>query len=624
MLLPLLFAAVLSSAQEEDFFADETPTVTNEVQPADPVDDFDSIVETQEQTPSAETSEALDEVVNEDAIDPTVGFDAGDFVESSEPDLQPSKPVEAQSENLAQPTEPAVQAAEPVTEATTETTSETTTESSEEMTEQPMVEVEDAPTEPPAEEVATEVEESPSVPEIQYESLEDDNYNPANNYASEVQMSDDERQRYFHEAYKQNYSAPTDPETWQSVLTGREEEPYLIQRGDTLWSISETFFGDGFFWPKVWSLNQNITNPHEIEPQGVVVFFPGSLESEPFFAVQEVKMTEDGYEDGSAAIPEKVRNSIAMPIPKKKFQPLINLPTTLPPISSFMVGGKQWFADSVAINDRRYSNNTIEVSSVLSDRPVQGIGEIVGVEMGGETAATGQYITVLFQSEPTQKKYSVLKDVAEIDLEPRKGYIQEFVGEIEVLDRISDDQLLYNAIVTSNLSLLGKDASLVEQNLQVLDRSSDEPNSQNAARIIGGPLHQKRKLFGSGSVMFVDGGSNVGLQVGQVTSITYNPVPRGVPLHSRKLTRTIGKAQVIDVNSEFATLMVLQATEPIWVSDYIGTQIMINDEISQQLQKEAVAQANESDFADEELNFEEPAVDPAGDAMEIDDFSDEL
>lgn len=45
-------------------------------------------------------------------------------------------------------------------------------------------------------------------------------------------------------------------------------ERYIIQRGDTLWDVTGRFYGDPFLWPRLWSYNPDITNPHWIYPEG--------------------------------------------------------------------------------------------------------------------------------------------------------------------------------------------------------------------------------------------------------------------------------------------------------------------------------------------------------------------
>ena len=50
---------------------------------------------------------------------------------------------------------------------------------------------------------------------------------------------------------------------------------YKVVLNDTLWSISKSLFGTGFFYSKIWSLNPYITNPHQIEPGMVLTFSLG-------------------------------------------------------------------------------------------------------------------------------------------------------------------------------------------------------------------------------------------------------------------------------------------------------------------------------------------------------------
>lgn len=41
---------------------------------------------------------------------------------------------------------------------------------------------------------------------------------------------------------------------------------YVVQRGDTLWDISQTFLRDPWYWPEIWQVNPQVENPHLIFP----------------------------------------------------------------------------------------------------------------------------------------------------------------------------------------------------------------------------------------------------------------------------------------------------------------------------------------------------------------------
>ena len=52
------------------------------------------------------------------------------------------------------------------------------------------------------------------------------------------------------------------------VIELAEDHPdqYLVVKGDTLWDITEKFLKSPWLWPKVWSVNPQIDNPHLIYP----------------------------------------------------------------------------------------------------------------------------------------------------------------------------------------------------------------------------------------------------------------------------------------------------------------------------------------------------------------------
>ncbi|MDA9793017.1 LysM peptidoglycan-binding domain-containing protein [Bacteriovoracaceae bacterium] len=68
---------------------------------------------------------------------------------------------------------------------------------------------------------------------------------------------------------------------WNELSKLSTSGSYTVVTGDWLWKIAGKLFGSGFYYPKIWSLNPYITNPHKIEAGMVLLFDTGDAESLP-------------------------------------------------------------------------------------------------------------------------------------------------------------------------------------------------------------------------------------------------------------------------------------------------------------------------------------------------------
>jgi hypothetical protein len=56
-------------------------------------------------------------------------------------------------------------------------------------------------------------------------------------------------------------------------------DTYTVRPGDTLWDLSGRFLNNPWYWPKIWSYNPEIANPHWIYPGNVLKFYPSAEEA---------------------------------------------------------------------------------------------------------------------------------------------------------------------------------------------------------------------------------------------------------------------------------------------------------------------------------------------------------
>ena len=67
---------------------------------------------------------------------------------------------------------------------------------------------------------------------------------------------------------------------------------YVVQEGDTLWSISEKFFQDPLYWPTLWELNSYVEDPHWINPGEMIILKKKPIVEHKPAPIVEIKNVE--------------------------------------------------------------------------------------------------------------------------------------------------------------------------------------------------------------------------------------------------------------------------------------------------------------------------------------------
>jgi hypothetical protein len=395
-----------------------------------------------------------------------------------------------------------------------------------------------------------------------------------------AQTSDDadfKTEAKFHRLYKKFNEQPTSNEAWEKALANRKANSYPIQKNDTLWDISHTFFGDSNYWPKIWSYNtDNILNPHEISPKNMIKFYPGTMSEAPTVGLADATAAPD-------AMPKKIieKNAngtiegIQIPPPKRHSRPVVKiLPDSLP---LYRLG-------NVNRPPLEFESDTLvkkplplirDLSRYITDQPVNSVGEVVEAELAsGVIAADYQYVVVKL-ANPGAKTLLAVNDETRVSDPFVKGSpvatVVEVQGEIQILDKVSDSENLYRAVIKKIIEPLEIGDKLLEGSIQTFDAMKTPVTSAFQARIIGGENHRYiQNLFSDDTLVFLNAGGKEGLQVGTTLPIYLNERLRNPKSHAQINDRMVGVMKVVKVADHFATAYIVRTETELMVGDYVG------------------------------------------------------
>lgn len=83
------------------------------------------------------------------------------------------------------------------------------------------------------------------------------------------------------------------------VLTAEHPNEYVVQEGDTLWTIAERFLDEPWRWPELWRVSSQLTEPYCLYP-GDTLVLTWDTEGQPY-------LQPKGKSTVTKKLPEAVR-----------------------------------------------------------------------------------------------------------------------------------------------------------------------------------------------------------------------------------------------------------------------------------------------------------------------------
>ena len=386
---------------------------------------------------------------------------------------------------------------------------------------------------------------------------------------------------------------------WDEIVGDRRQENYGVQRGDTLWDISETFFGDGFFWAKLWSQNGVIGNPHMIVRGKAIRFVAGTESDAPAIGVMDTLVATNQeivsinplretvnerptYREQVAndITPEEVESGVVLetdelipapelPPPSKRVPLLRELPASFrPPVQAQLTEGydASGVKGAPAIRAREPASSIL--NSFILDRQPTPLGKTDEIETQDRVAHTGQNVFVRMNRE-----VAAGTKVTFGRMRPRPsgaaGPVIDVQGIGVVGESVNEGRNAYRVTVISSIQPVEKNSSVFEFAPPTVKFTKEGRRNESQVTVVGGEYDDQRRLVGAGSVIYLAGGTNVGLKVGDIMGVEAVRGERRATAYP-KVKTPIAIIKIADVREKVATAVVLVSTQPVVVGDRTG------------------------------------------------------
>ena len=312
---------------------------------------------------------------------------------------------------------------------------------------------------------------------------------------------------------------------------GYVPEVYTVRRGDTLWDITGRYFGNPYHWPRVWSYNPEITNPHWIYPMDHLRLRP----------------------EGQAA------------------------PSAVPSARTVVERAPRTVAGTVRLRDRGY----------LEEDALDDVGVIIGSPEENMLLSTFDDVYVRFGEDADVRPGADYTVFREIDLKEERendeeGVLVRILGVVRLED-YDREREMGRGTITEALDPIERGFHLAP----IPRRFEMVPPRENATEVIANVVAalEPLELNANAQVVFVNKGSADGVQVGNRFFVvrqgdqwraaelsgagslgeTVEDAPE--PEEDQYLPEVVAEGRVVNVREHTSALFITGATQPVVIGD---------------------------------------------------------
>ena len=268
---------------------------------------------------------------------------------------------------------------------------------------------------------------------------------------------------------------------------------YVVQRGDTLWSIATKFLNDQWRWPEIWRMNEEqIRNPHNISPGDVLVL-------DRSVSPPQLRLSDAGAGRGLGGAEEGVKL-----LPRIYTQPLTS--EAIPAISPRAI---EPFLTQPLIIEEGGLDRAPRIIATEENRVNVGPGNVAYVSGFGDSDA------------PVWQIYRAGRPLVDPDNQRTLGFEAVFLGTARVA-RSGEPATVQ--IVNSKKEISAGDRLIPAPPPTIPQYVPHAPSSVVSGRIIGLYDALATSVGGRDSIISINRGRRDGLELGHVLAVYRNVV----------------------------------------------------------------------------------------------------
>lgn len=373
-----------------------------------------------------------------------------------------------------------------------------------------------------------------------------------------------EGQEQFEKAYKDYWSKPI--ENWNEIASSKKTESYVVQKKDTLSELSEVFFGSPNYWPKIWSVNSYIGNPHLIYPGNTIGFFMGSTDG----PAPQIFLGDNQQMKSSSSIYALDDPEIKIPPEPPAPPPLNEIPKSFPEWKA--KDGTEDLLNSDAV-ERQFSKldknvMTFNLSSFLHQGELRTYGAVEGfLNVDFEAASSFDEIFIKPNEPlPVGTTFTVVMPRKKVKTPEGRTLndirIYEYIGEVKIIGDQDEVSGLVPGRVSRSYDLIDRGALLIAGRVPTYDLSYNLDDVQPVdAKILRGSELFGYNIMGVGQTVFISQGEKQGLTAGSLVRIKQNRKERNPQRAKLDIVNKIGVIKIVSSTPDVSTGIVVSSRD---------------------------------------------------------------